>query len=245
MEPTFSIITVSYNAEETLDITIRSVLSQTYSQLEYIIVDGASTDGTSAIIDNYRRDISRVICEPDKGIYDAMNKGLRAATGDYVCFLNAGDTFYQTTTIEKVARSLMMQHISPDVIYGDTMIVDKERCFKRMRRLSPPKKLNWKSFKRGMLVCHQAFFAKRILAEPYDLTYRFSSDFDWCIRVMKKSSSFYNTRAVLVKYLDEGVTTQNRMESLKERFRIMVKHYGWISTILYHFWFVLRAVFMP
>lgn len=245
MEPTFSIITVSYNAEETLDITIRSVLSQTYSQLEYIIVDGASTDETSAIIDNYRRDISRVICEPDKGIYDAMNKGLRAATGDYVCFLNAGDTFYQTTTIEKVARSLMIQHISPDVIYGDTMIVDKERCFKRMRRLSPPKKLNWKSFKRGMLVCHQAFFAKRILAEPYDLTYRFSSDFDWCIQVMKKSSSFYNTRAVLVKYLDEGVTTQNRMESLKERFRIMVKHYGWISTILYHFWFVLRAVFMP
>lgn len=93
-----------------------------------------------------------------------------------------------------------------------------------------------------MLVCHQAFFAKRTLAEPYDLRYRFSADFDWCIRIMKKSKVLHNTHLTLIDYLEEGMTTRNHKASLHERFRIMAKHYGWLSTVAHHAWFVVRAV---
>ena len=91
-----------------------------------------------------------------------------------------------------------------------------------------------------MLVCHQAFFARRDLAEPYNLDYRFSADFDWCIRVMKKAHTLHNAHLVVIDYLDEGLTTANRRASLLERFRIMAKHYGLLSTVAHHAWFVLR-----
>lgn len=107
---------------------------------------------------------------------------------------------------------------------------------------SAPETLTWKSFKQGMLVCHQAFFAKRSLVEPYNLKYRFSADFDWCIRIMKKAQRLHNTHLTIIDYLEEGMTTQNRKASLKERFRIMAQHYGLISTVAHHAWFVLRAV---
>ena len=114
-----------------------------------------------------------------------------------------------------------------------------------MRRLSTPEKLDWRSFKQGMLVCHQAFFARHTLMEPYDLNYRYSADFDWCIRIMKKARTLHNTHLTIIDYLDEGMTTQNRKASLKERFRIMAKHYGWISTAAHHAWFVLRLIIKP
>ena len=170
-----------------------------------------------------------------------MNKGMRLATGDYLCFLNAGDSFHEDDTLQSIAHSLTGSAL-PDVIYGQTELVDSEGHFVRMRRLSAPEHLNWKSFRQGMLVCHQAFFAKRALAEPYDLRYRFSADFDCCIRVMKRSQTLHNTRLTLIDYLEEGMTTRNRRASLRERFRIMVKHYGWVSTVLHHAWFVVRAV---
>jgi hypothetical protein len=94
----------------------------------------------------------------------------------------------------------------------------------------------------GMVVCHQAFIVKRELFEPYDLSYRFSSDFDWCIRMMKKAKTILNTRLTLINYLNEGMTTTNRKASLKERYRIMVKYYGEPSTFLYHLWFAVRAI---
>jgi hypothetical protein len=133
------------------------------------------------------------------------------------------------------------------VLYGETAIVDESGNFLHMRRLSTPEDLNWKSFKQGMLVCHQAFFAKRELAvqEPYLLDYRFSADFDWCIRIMKRAKHLHNTKLTLIDYLNEGMTTQNHKASLKERFRIMVKHYGWISTVIHHCWFVIRLFYKP
>ncbi len=239
--PLFSIITVTYNAEKVLEDTIQSVIAQTYRHIEYIIVDGASKDGTLNIIHRYRPHIQRLISEPDRGLYDAMNKGIAAATGDYLCFLNAGDCFHEDDTLQQVVHSLHSDKL-PDVIYGDTAIVNAQRHFVRMRRLSPPEVLTWKSFKQGMLVCHQAFFARRELAETYDPAYRYSADFDWCIRVMKKAHTLHNTHLTLIDYLEEGMTTQNHKASLKERFRIMAKHYGWISTVAHHAWFVLRAL---
>ena len=148
--PKFSIITVTYNAEKVLEDTIQSVISQTYHHVEYIIVDGASKDGTLSIIDRYRSRIHTVISEPDKGLYDAMNKAISLAGGDYLCFLNAGDCFHEDDTLQQIVHSINGNAL-PDVIYGETAIVDKERHFLHMRRLSTPEKLNWKSFKQGML----------------------------------------------------------------------------------------------
>lgn len=243
--PLFSIITVTYHAESVLEETILSVVSQTYHNIEYIIVDGASKDRTLSIVNKYRDKIQAVVSEPDKGLYDAMNKGLKMAKGEYVCFLNAGDTFHEDDTLQLIVHQLNKSNVLSDVIYGETALVDAQRHFVRMRRLQTPDTLNWKSFRQGMLVCHQAFIAKRALAETYDLNYRFSADFDWCIRVMKKASLLHNTRLTLIDYLDEGMTTKNRKASLKERFRIMAKHYGYISTVLHHIWFVLRLLLKP
>jgi glycosyltransferase involved in cell wall biosynthesis len=242
LQPNFSIITVTFNAESFLERTILSVLEQTYPRVEYIVVDGASKDGTLAIIERYDKRISRWISEPDKGLYDAMNKGMKMATGDYLCFLNAGDMFYEPETLQKMVDSIQSQSELPDVLYGHTVLVDESGHFKRMRRLEPPEELNWKSFRQGMLVCHQAFFAKRIIAVDYDLSFRYSADQDWCIRTMKKADNLFNTHLTLIRYLEEGMSTRNRKESLKERFQIMVKHYGWFSTIVHHFWFVIRAI---
>ena len=225
--PVFSVITVTYNAAAVLEDTIQSVIAQTYHHVEYIIVDGASKDGTTGIIDRYRDRIARVVSEPDGGLYDAMNKGIALATGDYLCFLNAGDSFHEDDTLQQIVHSL-----APDC----------EGHFVRKRRLSAPEVLTWKSFRQGMLVCHQAFFARRDLVEPYDLRYRFSADFDWCIRVMKKAHVLHNAHLVVIDYLDEGLTTANRRASLLERFRIMCRHYGVLSTVLHHAWFVVRLL---
>ena len=159
----------------------------------------ASKDRTLSIVNKYRDKIQAVVSEPDKGLYDAMNKGLKMAKGEYVCFLNAGDTFHEDDTLQLIVHQLNKSNVLPDVIYGETALVDAQRHFVRMRRLQTPDTLNWKSFRQGMLVCHQAFIAKRALAETYDLNYRFSADFDWCIRVMKKASLLHNTRLTLIR----------------------------------------------
>ena len=241
VHPKFSIITVTYNAGAVLEDTIQSVITQTYRNVEYIIVDGGSKDHTLDIINRYREHIHTLVSEPDKGLYDAMNKGIRLATGDYLCFLNAGDELHEDDTLQLMVHSITGTEL-PDVLYGETAIVDEEGHFLRMRRLSAPENLNWKSFKDVMLLCHQAFFPRRELAEPYDLRYRFSADFDWCIRIMKKSHTLHNTHLTLIDYLNEGVTTRNHRASLHERFRIMCRHYGYLSTLARHAWFALRLL---
>lgn len=239
--PKFSVITVCYNAEATIEDTIQSVISQTYHHVEYIIVDGASKDRTMDIVNRYREHIAIVVSERDKGLYDAMNKGIGLATGDYLCFLNAGDSFHEDDTLQQMVHSIHTPQL-PDVLYGETELVDHKGHFLRMRRLSAPEVLTWKSFRQGMLVCHQAFFPRRDLVMPYDLRYRFSADFDWCIKIMKKSKVLHNTHLTLIDYLAEGMTTRNHKASLKERFRIMTRHYGWTSTLAFHLWFVLRLL---
>lgn len=243
LHPKFSIITVTYNAGKVLEDTIQSVITQTYKNVEYIIVDGKSTDGTMDIVNRYREHIHTIVSEPDNGLYDAMNKGINLATGDYLCFLNAGDELHEDDTLQLIVHSLNGEKELPDVIYGETAIVDEEGHFLRMRRLSTPEHLTWKSFQHGMLVCHQAFMPRRDLAVKYNLKYRFSADFDWCIRIMKKSSVLHNTHLTIIDYLNEGMTTRNHKASLKERFHIMCHHYGTASTIMRHMGFAVRMVY--
>ena len=241
----FSIITVTYNAEATIVRTIRSIMSQTaLEQIEYIIIDGASTDNTLDIVQSLKFKVQnfQLISEADSGLYDAMNKGLQRATGDYVWFLNAGDTLHDNDTVAQLS-TLNSQLSTPDILYGETDIVDSLGNFIAHRRLKAPKQLNWKSFRMGMLVSHQSFVVKREIAPLYDLQYRYSADVDWCIRCMKKAGTIQNSHLILSNYLNEGLTTANRKASLKERFAIMAKYYGWWPTAFRHLWFFARCYY--
>ena len=175
-----------------------------------------------------------------------MNKGLELATGKYLLFLNAGDRFHTPDTLAQIAAVAEKGDKLPAVIYGDTHIVDAAGNFLHRRRLSPPPRLTWRSFQSGMLVCHQAFFARRDIAQktPYDLHFRFSADFDWCIRVMRaahrRKLPLANAGLVVADYLNEGNTTRHHKASLRERFRIMEKYYGLMPTLAYHLWFLVR-----
>lgn len=235
--PVISIITVCYNAEREIKATLKSVKEQSFKNYEYIIVDGASKDNTLKVISQSGVEPTHLVSERDKGIYDAMNKGLALAQGEYLMFLNAGDSLYSTNTLQKIADAAKG---SPDVIYGDTAIVDAERNYLRPRKLRPPKTLTRNSFKNGMLVCHQAFLPKRELAMPYDMAYRFSADFDWCVKILSASKKCRQIDDFIVNYLEEGATTRNHIKSLKERFRIMCKHYGFFITLFKHICFLFR-----
>ena len=250
----FSVATVTYNAAGLIGRTIESVERQSYPHVEHIIVDGNSDDDTLVHIHRYqernsrRREPRDIVCrtEPDKGIYDAMNKALGLATGDYILFLNAGDTFHDSHVLDDIARQLGPQR--PAVVYGHTDIVDADGRFVRHRRLAPPRRLTWRSFRWGMLVCHQSFLARTDLARetPYDLGYRFSADFDWCIRLLRRAAQkgleTTGTGRVVSHFLEGGATTRHHGASLAERMRIMARHYGWPATLARHVWFLLRAI---
>ena len=248
-------VTITYNAAQVLQRTLDSVLQQDYPNIVHLIVDGASTDDTLKLVDDYiaRSNAAenghriQVTSEPDKGIYDAMNKGLRSLDGDYVCYLNAGDFLPAPDTVSKIAQQVVNGQY-PAVLYGDTDIVDGEGRFLRHRRLAPPEHLSWKSFKHGMLVCHQAFYARTdfAIATPYDMQYRYSADVDWCIRVMKAAQKenvpLLNLHMVVANYTEEGQTTLHHRESLWERYRVMEHHYGRVQTFLLHCWFAVRSL---
>ena len=238
---TFSIITITYQAEAVLEKTVESVLEQQYAYVEHLIIDGASKDRTVAIAEAYkeRSDAAEnghsvlITSEPDKGLYDAMNKGLVKATGDYVVFLNAGDFLPSPHTLETVAACVGEGEELPAVLYGETDIVDSNYQFLRHRRLKVPKVLTWRSFRQGMLVCHQAFYARTDLARTllYNTAYRHSADV-----------SMRQVDAVIANFLAGGDSKQNHRASLNERFHVMCKHYGFFSTIIMHLWFVIRGV---
>ncbi|MGZ4157095.1 MAG: glycosyltransferase family 2 protein [Bacteroidia bacterium] len=188
--PKISIITVVFNGKTLIERTIKSVLSQTYTNIEYIIIDGASSDGTLEIAEKYQHEIALILSGKDNGIYDAMNKGLKNATGDYVLFLNAGDELYSMDTLTKV----FSMSADADVYYGNTAVVDSSGKELGDRRLTPPENLTWRSLKFGMCVSHQSFIAKRSLCDLYNLNYKISSDIDWVISILKKSSKIINTK---------------------------------------------------
>lgn len=237
--PLFSIITITFNASSTIRPTLQSIEAQGYKNYEYIVVDGKSSDNTLALVQDSTL-APHIISEPDKGLYDAMNKGLGVARGEYLIFLNAGDAFHAPDTLQKIADCIGDKR--PGVIYGETAIVDEKRNFIMMRRLKAPEQLTWRSFANGMVVCHQAFIARRDIAPRYDMQYRYSSDVDWCIRCMKQTDELFNTHMTLIDYLNEGETTRHHKASLQERFRVMCHHYGYIPTVLRHIKFAFRHI---
>lgn len=237
-----SVITITYNASATLPLTMESVAEQTIKDFEHIIVDGASTDDTLSVARRMGSERLRILSESDDGLYDAMNKGLKMAHGRYLIFLNAGDRFHSADTLKAYADAI--EERAPDIIYGDTDIVDIEGNRIGPRHLSAPDILTFDSFSKGMLICHQAFMVRKDIAPLYDTDYRFSADYDWCIRCIEASRAGdrINLHRVTIDYLSDGLTDNNKKASLIERFRIMAAHYGSMKAIASHLSFIPRAI---
>jgi len=242
MNPVISIITVCYNSEKYIESTIKSVLDQSYPNIEYLIIDGASTDKTPEIIQKYASKISHWISEPDKGLYDAMNKGLQLATGDFVWFINAGDVLARPTI---VVEMLQVYTAETDILYGEVMMVDEAGTQVGTRsEITPhqlPNDLNWKSLQRGMVVSHQAFLPRRSIAPMY-MDSNLAADIDWVIVCLKRAKKVSHTKLILAHFLLGGTSRQRHQESLKNRYTILQKHYGFVGNLFNHSWIVLRAI---
>lgn len=242
-QPKLTVITIVYNNARDIERTVLSVLNQTYPHIEYLVIDGASTDGTLEILKKYQHRLAMLISEKDKGIYDAMNKGLALATGDYVLFMNSGDEIYASDTVENVFASAP----DADIYYGETEMYDENWKSLGQRRHKTPESFTWKDFKYGMSISHQAVYIRRALTEPFDSRYKLSADIDWVIKAAKQAVKIVNTKIFVAKYLVGGMSKKKHGQSLIERFNIFSKHYGLIPNIFNHLviagnlaWYYLR-----
>ena len=237
-----SIITITYNAEEYLERTIQSIMNQSVQDFEYLVIDGKSKDGTLQIASTYKNRINKLISEPDKGLYDAMNKGLRNASGDFVWFMNAGDEIADIQAVEKIYKSISEQI---DVLYGDTFFVDNEGNIQGLRsEITPhclPKNLKWQDMKLGMLVCHQAFIVRKSVAPLY-MENNLSADVDWEIECLKKAKEVKYLNFVVAKYLIGGISNKQLKRSLLDRYEVLRKHFGLIGAISAHVQILFRGI---
>jgi glycosyltransferase involved in cell wall biosynthesis len=241
----FSIITIVYNGETLIGGTMQSVVNQTFTDYEYIIVDGHSKDKTFAIVQDFQKKYPlsiSAISEPDKGLYDAMNKGLSRAQGEFVLFLNAGDHLFEPTTLEKLANAASP---TTDVLFGETMLVNDERAHIGTRTALTvqklPEHLTWRSLRFGMVVCHQSFLVRRKLAPQY-VEQNLAADIDWVIKCLKKSNNQTNTHTIISEYLMGGVSKTQHRQSLKDRYDVLKTHFGWLPNLLNHGVIVVRAL---
>ncbi|MDX9694819.1 MAG: glycosyltransferase family 2 protein [Bacteroidales bacterium] len=183
-----SIITVVHNNASTIKNAIESVINQSYQNIEYIVVDGASTDGTIEIISNYKNQIAHLISEPDTGIYNAINKGIKLATGDIVGILNSDDFFCSNTIIERVVKEFLKDNI--DAVYGDVQFVNPNKENKITRYYSS-KRFNPNMFKYGFMPAHPSFYVKRSFFNElgyYKETYKIGADFELLLRFLLKNN---------------------------------------------------------
>ncbi|MBO7225152.1 MAG: glycosyltransferase [Bacteroidales bacterium] len=238
-KPLISVITVCYNSAEMLQRTIKSLRMQTYKEIEYIVIDGASKDNTLQVIKENQDIINLWISEPDNGLYFAMNKGLELANGDYLIYINAGDMFYAPDTLEKIFSN---HQDDVDIYYGDTMILAQNQKEIGSRRLTPPKQLTKNSFRWGMTVCHQSILIKRSIAPKYDTSYRITADYDWVLSSIENAKKIVNTNIYISKFLSGGLSSKHIMKANKERFRIMSNHYGTPIALWYNFLMLFRLI---
>lgn len=205
-----SVVTVCYNADQVIESTIVSVSNQTYSDVEYIVIDGKSNDGTDNIISKHEKKLSCYVSEPDDGIYDAMNKGIDKATGDYVIFLNAGDEFANIDTLQRFVSCAEKENA--DVLYGDVIY-----NYKYGQRLVKADRL--KNIEYDMVFSHQSVFIRASLLKynMFNLKYRLAGDYDLLLRLYHQNCSFVYLNYPISKIeVDQGATYANFLKSKKE-----------------------------
>ena len=206
-----SVITVCYNSARTLERSLQSVAQQDWSEVEHIVIDGASTDGTKEILERFRSRLAYLLSEPDNGIYDAMNKGLAHATGDIVCFLNADDQYASTNVLSKVASQMGGHNL--DALMGDVAFFHEENLSRVVRRYRSdrfsPERLAW-----GWMPAHPALFLRKEVVQRVGLfktNYRIAGDFEFIVRVFHGHKVRYrHVPDVLVNMQTGGVSTRWR-----------------------------------
>ncbi len=230
-----SVITVAYNSAKTIADTLNSVATQTYPNIEHVLVDGGSSDGTIDLVKRHGHRIQKFVTEPDKGIYDAMNKGLALATGDYVVYLNSDDFYCDNTVIQQVVAAI--QETGSDVIFGDLSYVQRENPKQRVRYWKS-RAFKQGSFAKGFPPPHPTFFMKRELLVDlggFDLSYSLASDFDLMFRALEieKYTSTY-LPVELTRMRTGGATNlsiQNIVRQNREILRCLRSHHLRISTV--------------
>lgn len=212
MNKKITIITVCYNAKSEIEKTMKSVLSQSYDNIEYIIIDGASTDNTLEIVNSLvSKYISRnvqIFSEPDKGIFDAMNKGIEKATGEWINFMNAGDVFYNEQVIEKVFKSEISDNVG--VIFGDTYT--ENGPFKMLPFIYNPQKLC------GMGISHQSLFVRTSLAKnnPFDMSFKVAADYNMIRQIYNQGYDFKRFDMPISVYDLNGYSAHNVIRQIDE-----------------------------
>ena len=237
--PKISIVTIVFNNRDNFVKTLNSVRGQSYPNIEYIIIDGESKDGTLDVIKQNEDIISRWISEPDKGIYDAMNKGMKMATGDYLWFLNGGDLIYSENTLKEIFNL----NNEADVFYGDTELIDVEgKSYGRRKLKTPPESLTWQNMIDGMVITHQSLIINKRVIVDYDLNFRHCADIDWTIKVLKQSNKIVNTHKIISRFLLGGYSRKNTISSLLERIKILSRHFNIFYVLLNHIKLAYRFI---
>ncbi len=229
MKKNTTIITVTYNAGVVLERTIQSIIAQKYENIEYIIVDGCSSDNTIEIIKEYEKYIDKWISEKDSGLYDAMNKGISLASGDWLFFMNAGDVFYCDSTLQTFFNNNKTDDY--DIIYGDNFIVNSD--FKPVRYFKSGV-LNRNTIRKGMPVSHQSIFVRLEKCPLYDVKLKLKAEYNWLIDIL------YNTPEVRIEYINApvikyplgGVGQQRYWENILEYISVVQRRFGIVQTIL-------------
>ncbi|MCU7938288.1 MAG: glycosyltransferase [gamma proteobacterium symbiont of Bathyaustriella thionipta] len=217
-QPLISVITINYNDGDKLEKTIKSVIDQDYEFVEYIIVDGGSSDKSPSVINKYAGSISTIVSESDDGLYDAMNKGIKYATGDWVIFMNSGDYFYDLSVLSRIFS--IEDRTKQNIIYGDREI--RYDSFSRKQLATHVQKKLWK----GMLFSHQSMFTRRKLLDENSFQYQLfpiASDFDLIYR-LSRSETFYYCGLLIASIDVGGVSDTNRLQAIWERYKTL-EHY--------------------
>jgi glycosyltransferase involved in cell wall biosynthesis len=198
-QPLISVITVVYNGVTTLEQTILSVINQTYKNIEYIIIDGGSTDGTVDIIKKYEKHLAYWVSEPDKGIYDAMNKGIYKVTGEWINFMNSGDIFCNIDIVQQLMTSNLLSN-NQTIIFGDRVT----NCNGKL----VDQKININSIRYIMCICHQSCFVSTILHQnyPFDISYKIAGDYDFFYKMLNKNVEFIKINLNICVFCGGGVS---------------------------------------
>jgi len=248
-KPKISVITVVYSDKIGLEKTIQSVINQTYDNIEYIIIDGGSSDGTVDVIKKYEAKIDYWVSEKDNGIYDAMNKGIVLAKGKYLLFLNAGDNFALKELLQNIINKINALEVQPKVIYGGSNVFTEDGTF--LSKLNPLV-LNKKNLNRyaTRTVCHQSIFVNRDNIPLYSDKYRLKGELNWYYELVEnfKEDEMLNIDEIVCDYYLGGTGDKNFFENYFERINVTRKHnnrltfIGLIPFFLVPFIFRIRRI---
>jgi len=231
-QPLISIVSVVFNGEQYIEQTIQSILDQDYNSIEYIIIDGGSTDGTTDILRRYEDQITYWNSEADNGIYDAMNKGIRAATGDYLMFLNAGDSFASCEILTQIVKRITSNNY-PDVVYGSTNVLSEKGCFIKELKPLAFTKLNLTLFG-TRTVCHQSILVKKSIAPFYSTDYRLKGELAWYYDILKITANpnICKLNIPISNYSLGGLSDTLFSKEIIERMKVIIDKNGIFGCII-------------